>query len=43
MNGTGGIMEYSKELTQVFEEMYKDRVWDGDWPDTIEEYLENKI
>jgi hypothetical protein len=40
--GYGGLYELAKELTDEFQEMHKDRVWDGDFADEIESFLEEK-
>ena len=37
--GTGGLYELSEELTDKFQEEYKDHIWDGDFFDIIEEWL----
>lgn len=40
--GTGGMYELAKELTDLFEERYKGREWDGDYMDTIEQFLDDE-
>lgn len=40
--GTGGIYELSEELTDKFEQMNKDRNWDGDFFDSIEEFMKKE-
>lgn len=37
--GTGGVMQLGIDLTNKFEEQYKGIEWDGNWHDTIEEFL----
>jgi hypothetical protein len=37
--GMGGLMELSATLTDQFEQMYKGREWDGDYYDTIEDFI----
>ena len=41
--GHGGMYELAEELTDKFEEKYKDREWDGDFFDTIEEFIEEEF
>lgn len=43
MYGTGGLYELAKELTDEFELLNKDRQWDGEFFDEINEFLENKL
>jgi len=40
--GYGLIYELSKDLTDEFELLNKDREWDGDWYDEIEAFIESK-
>lgn len=37
--GYGFLMEISKKMTDEFQEKYQDRVWDGEWLDTIDEFI----
>lgn len=37
--GTGGMYELAEELTDKFEKMNKDRFWDGEFFDEIENFL----
>lgn len=41
--GYGLIYELSEELTDEFETMYKGNEWDGDWFDTLEDFMYNKF
>lgn len=41
--GHGGIYELSEELTSEFEEINKDRDWDGEFFDEIDNFLRNKL
>ena len=38
--GTGGLYELAKELTDKFELLHKDREWDGDFFDEIDKFLD---
>lgn len=40
--GTGGLWELGEDLTNEFETKYADRDWDGEFYDTIEEFLNEK-
>lgn len=40
--GYGLIYELSKELTNEFELLYKDYQWDGDFYDSVEEFVYKK-
>jgi hypothetical protein len=40
--GTGGLYELAKELTDEFELLNKDREWDGEFFDEIEEFIQSK-
>jgi hypothetical protein len=40
--GTGGLWELAKELTDEFENLHKGRAWDGEWMDELEAWLEFK-
>jgi hypothetical protein len=40
--GTGGLYELAEEWTDEFENTYKDTDWDGEFFDTIEEFLQEK-
>lgn len=39
VGGTGYIWEETKRLTDKFEELHNGREWDGDWFDTLEDFL----
>lgn len=41
--GRGGIWELSEELTDKFEKLNKDREWDGDYFDELEEFLTEEL
>lgn len=41
--GTGGLYELAEELTDEFQELHKDREWDCDFHDTIEQFLNEKL
>jgi hypothetical protein len=41
--GRGGLYELAKELTDEFQEKHKGRVWDGDFFDELEDFLEEKL
>jgi hypothetical protein len=41
--GTGGLYELAKELTDEFEKMNEERQWDGEFFDEIEEFLNTKL
>jgi hypothetical protein len=40
--GTGGLYELAEQLTDEFERLNIDRIWDGDFYDEIETFLNNK-
>jgi hypothetical protein len=40
--GTGGLYELAEELTDEFELLNKDREWDGEFFDEIEEFIQSK-
>jgi type VI protein secretion system component Hcp len=40
--GQGGLYELAKSLTDEFELKYKGVDWDGDFYDTLDEFLRNK-
>ena len=42
-NGTGGMYELARELTDEFETLNKDREWDGEFFEEIESFLMKKI
>jgi hypothetical protein len=42
-NGTGGLWMLAKELTDEFEQLHTGREWDGEWLDTLEEFLNGKL
>ncbi len=41
--GFGGLYELAEELTDKFEQENKDKTWDGDYFDFIEEFLEKEL
>jgi hypothetical protein len=41
--GSGGIWEFCIELTDEFEKLNDGRVWDGEFYDEIEEFINSKI
>ena len=41
--GRGGMYEYAEKLTDDFELLNKDRVWDGEFFDEIDNYLKDKL
>jgi tRNA uridine 5-carbamoylmethylation protein Kti12 len=40
--GTAGLYELAEELTDKFELLNKDREWDGEFFDEIEEFIQSK-
>ena len=42
-NGTGGMYELAEDLTDEFEELNKDKNWDGDFFDEIYSFLFDKL
>ena len=40
--GHGGLYELAKEWNDDFEKIYNDKEWDGEWLDTIEDFLIEK-
>jgi hypothetical protein len=41
--GTGGLYELAEELTDEFEEMNKDREWDGEYIEELYSFIQNKL
>ncbi len=41
--GTGGFYELAEDLTDKFEKLHEGRAWDGDFFDTIEEFIEEEF
>jgi len=41
--GTGGFWELAIKLTDQFEQKYSGKQWDGEYFDTLEEYLNTEI
>ena len=41
--GIGGLYELARELTDKFELLHKDREWDGEFFDEIDEFLETEL
>ena len=40
--GRAGLYDLAKEWTDEFEQLYKDKEWDGEWLDTIDEFIREK-
>lgn len=40
--GQGGLYELAKEWTDEFQSIHENTEFDGDWLDTIDEFLANK-
>ena len=43
LNGLGGLYELAEELTDDFENLHKDRLWDGDFLDVMDTFLNSKV
>lgn len=41
--GLGGLYELAESLTDEFQELHKDTEWDGDFHDTLEQFLNEKL
>jgi hypothetical protein len=41
--GTGGMYELAEDLTNKFEELHKDREWDGEFFEEIEFFFDQEI
>ena len=41
--GRGGLYELSKELTDKFEILYKDKEWNGEFFDTLDKFLNKEL
>jgi hypothetical protein len=41
--GIGGLYELATDLTNQFEEMHFNREWEGDFFDTIEAFIQEKL
>jgi hypothetical protein len=41
--GTGGMYELAEELTDEFETLNEGRIWDGEYFDEIEEFINQKF
>lgn len=41
--GQGGLYELAESLTTEFENLYKDKVWDGDYFDTLYEFFDKEL
>lgn len=39
-NGMGAKWELAKDITDKFEKLYEGREWDGDWLDTLEDFIQ---
>jgi hypothetical protein len=37
--GTGGLYELAEDLTDEFEKLYKDKEWNGEFLDTLNDFL----
>lgn len=42
-SGTGGLYELAEDLTDEFEKQYEGHEWAGDYFDTIESWLNEKL
>lgn len=42
-HGTGGMYELAEILTDEFETLYQGREWNGDYFDTIDEFISKKL
>lgn len=42
-DGQAGLYELAEDLTDEFEKQYEDHAWDGDFYDTIEAWLNEKL
>ncbi len=40
--GIGGLYELAEDLTNEFEKLHKDKFWDGDFFDIMDEFLKEK-
>lgn len=43
IEGRGGLYELAEKLTNAFELLYKDKEWNGDYFDTIDEFLNKEL
>jgi len=41
--GMGGMWQLAEQLTDEFEKKYEGREWDGEWLETIDEFLKEKL
>lgn len=41
--GTGGIYDLCINLTNQFENEYEGVIWDGEWFDTLDQFLEKNL
>ena len=41
--GTSGLYDLCIDLTTEFESIHEGRVWDGDWLDSVIEFVKEKI
>lgn len=41
--GLGGLYELSKELTDKFIGLYEGKQWDGEWLDTIDDFIKGEL
>lgn len=43
IEGRGGLYELAEKLTDKFENLYKDKEWDGEFFDTIDDFLNKEL
>lgn len=43
MQGRGGMYELAENLTDEFERLHADTVWDGEFYDEIDKFIEEKL
>lgn len=43
VQGSCGMYELAEELTDKFENLHKGRDWDGEWIDTIDEFVKKEL
>lgn len=42
-NGMGAKWELAKDITDKFEKIHEGREWDGDWLETLEDFILNEL
>lgn len=42
-HGMGGMWELAKSITDDFETLYRGKEWDGEWLETLEDYIHLRI